>query len=51
MERGLLITQYPNKSYVLCSKTHFTDEVKRFAKENKIMLVTLRDLYYEKNSE
>ena len=45
MERGLLITEYPNKSYVLCSKTQFTEEVKRLASENKILLVTLTDLY------
>lgn len=47
MERGLLITAYPNKSYVLCTKTSFTDEVKHFAKENKIMLVNLEDLYQD----
>ena len=45
LERGLLITAYQNKSYVLCSKTNFTEEVRRFAQENKIMLVTLEDLY------
>ena len=45
MERGLLITTYPNKSHVLCSKTDFTKEVKQFAKDNRIMLVTLEDLY------
>lgn len=45
LERGLLITTYQNKSYVLCSKTNFTEEVRWFAQENKIMLVTLEDLY------
>ena len=45
MDRGLLIAEYPNKSYVLCSKTQFTEEVKRLARENKILLVTLTDLY------
>ena len=45
LERGLLITAYQNKSYVLCSKTAFTEEVRQFAQENEIMLVTLKDLY------
>ncbi len=45
LERSLLITTYQNKSYVLCSKTNFTEEVRWFAQENKIMLVTLEDLY------
>ena len=45
LERGLLITTYQNKSYVLCSKTTFTEEVRQFAQENEIMLVTLEDLY------
>ena len=45
LERGLLITAYQNKSYVLCSKTAFTEEVRQFAQENEIMLVTLEDLY------
>ena len=45
MERGVLITAYPNKTYVLCSKTDFTEEVKCYAKDNRIMLVTLTDLY------
>ena len=45
LERGVLITAYQNKSYVLCSKTNFTEEVQRFAQENEIMLVTLEDLY------
>lgn len=45
MERGLLITAYQNKSYVLCSKTFFTEEVRKYAAEEHIMLVTLEDLY------
>ena len=47
IERGLLISAYQNKSYVLCSKTHFTEEVEKYAREEHIMLVTLRDLYKE----
>lgn len=45
MERGLLINAYQRKKYVLCSKTSFTDEVSKYAEEEQIMLITLRDLY------
>lgn len=45
IEKSSLITKYPDKSYVLCSKTYFTEEVKQFAKENQIMLITLEDLF------
>ena len=39
------VTMKVLNSYVLCSKTQFTEEVKRLAKENKVLLVTLTDLY------
>jgi AAA+ ATPase superfamily predicted ATPase len=45
MERGALITAYPNPSYVLCSLDHFSEDVVRFSEENHIRLVTLKDLY------
>lgn len=45
LKRGKLIASYPDKSYILCSKTSFTDEVKKFAGENNVMLITLADLY------
>ncbi len=45
IERGLLITAYQNKTYVLCSKTHFTEDVICFAQKEHMMLVTLDDLY------
>lgn len=45
IERGVLISTYHNKSYVLCAKTNFTEDVKAFAKAENILLVTLEDLF------
>jgi hypothetical protein len=45
LERGKLIGAYPQQSYVLCSLDYFTEDVRRFAEQNQILLITLKDLY------
>ncbi len=50
IEKSSLIPEYPDKSFVLCSKTYFTEEVKQFAEKNQIMLVTLEDLFQSKGA-
>jgi AAA+ ATPase superfamily predicted ATPase len=45
IERGTLIKAYPNKQFVLCSKTKFDENIKEIANKNNMLLVTLEDLY------
>lgn len=47
IQRGELISGYPSKKYVVCSKVDFSDEVRRFAKEQNVELLTLSDIYRE----
>lgn len=47
LQRGELIVSYPSKRFVVCSKMEFSEEVKNFAVEQNIKLVTLKDLYVE----
>jgi hypothetical protein len=45
IERGTLIKAYPNKQFVICSKTKFSENIKEIANKNNMLLVTLEDLY------
>jgi hypothetical protein len=45
IERGTLIKAYPNKQFVICSKTEFGENIKEIANKNNMLLVTLEDLY------